>query len=243
MRALRATLLGVCCASVWGCGPYIDEVVKERGPRVEQKISAVKAVGDELSKTPLLDKDEPANLKASFQMTSGTPAPANAALVYAEDLRELDELGLVYARVSGTQLVNTCAAFVHTERHPWDPLHPEAAPSSGTGYTATKHFDLCEKLDFLLVLRTRGFVKPSVGRAGSSRQEFDGGWIDADLLVFDLASKKKVGGVRVQAESSEQLEGASAFEVEFDLQWNLQKAVVAALKQHLPNVEVKGGPS
>ncbi|MCC6898326.1 MAG: hypothetical protein IT377_05090 [Polyangiaceae bacterium] len=243
MSRVRAILLGGGLALLWGCGPYVDEVVKARGPRVEQKLAAVKAVGEELQKTPLLDKDEPANVKASFQMTSGTPTPANAALVYTEDLRDLDELGLVYARVSGTNLVNTCSAFVHTERHPWDPLHPEAAPASGTGFTATKHFDVCEKLDFLFVLRTRAFVRPSVGRAGSSRSEFDGGWVDADLLVFDLAAKKKVGGLRVQAESSEQLEGGSAFEVEFDLQWNLQKAVTLALKNHMPNVTVVGGPS
>lgn len=231
------------CLLVSACGPYIDEVVKERGARVEQKLALVRAVNEELAKTPLLEKDEPSDVRASFNMKASYPDPANAALVYAEDLRELDELGLVYARADGTKIVNTCSAFAHTERYPWDPLHPSDAPLGGTGYTAQKHFDVCEKLDYLLVLRTRAFGKPSIGRSASGRQEFDGGFVDADLLLFDLAQKKKLGGVRVQAESAEKLDGASEFEVEFDLQWNLQKAVTAALKQHMPNVTALGGPS
>ncbi|GMV16140.1 MAG: hypothetical protein HS104_31620 [Polyangiaceae bacterium] len=228
---------------VAGCGPYVDEVVKQRGPAVEQRLALVRGVSEELARTPLLDKDEPADVKASFNMKSGYPDAANAVLVYAEDLRELDELGLVYARVDGTKILNTCSAFVHTERYPWDPLHPDDAPLSGTGYTANKHFDVCEKLDFLFVLRTRAFVRPSIGRDAGGRQEFDGGFVGADLLVFDLAQKKKLGGLRVQAESAEKLEGATAFEVEFDLQWNLQQALQAALKQHMPNVTVLGGSS
>lgn len=227
---------------VAGCGPYVDDVVKARGPRVEQKLALVRGVAEELGRTPLLEKDEPADVRASFNMKSTYPDSANAVLVYAEDLRELDELGLVYARVNGSKILNTCAAFVHTERHPWDPLHPNDAPLSGTGYAANKHFDVCDKLDYLLVLRTRAFARPSIGRAASGRQEFDGGFVDADLLVFDLGQKKKLGGLRVQAESEEKLEGASEFEVEFDLQWNLEKALKAALKQHMPNVTIVGGP-
>jgi len=238
----HAFALGGCVLAA-GCGPYIDEVVKERGPRVEQKLALVKGVGEVLGKTPLLEKDEPADSTASFNLSSGTPTPTNAALVYAEDLRDLDELGLVYARVDGSGLVSTCSAFVHTERYPWDPVHPERAPTSGTGYTAGKHFDVCEKLETLFVLRTRAFLRPSVGRVSESagRQEFDGGLIDADLLVFDLAQKRKVAGLRVKAESDEKLDGATEREVEFDLQWNLQKAVTAALKQHMPKVTVVGG--
>ena len=226
-----------------GCGPYIDEVVKERGPGVEQKLALVRGLAEETTKTPLLDKDEPVDLRATIYMKSGTPGAANAALRYVEDLRELDELGLVYARVAGSDVVNTCSALVHTERQPWDPRHPEAAPASGTGYSGTKYFDLCEKLDFVFVIRTRGFARPSVGRSGAVRPEFDGGFVDAEVLAFDLANKRRVGGFRVQAESDEKLDGATAFEVEFDLQWNLQKALTAGFKQHMPNVKVEGGPS
>lgn len=241
MSFRHAFTAGACAISL-SCGPYIDEVVKERGPRVEQKLASVRSVASELEKLPLLAGDEPAALTASFNLTSATPEPANAAIVYAEDLRELDELGLVYARVDGSKIVNTCSAFVHTERHPWDPLHPEATPSSGMGWGATKHFDVCEKLEYLFVLRTRAFARPSVGRAGQARAEFDGGFVDADLLVFDLTKKSRVGGLRVQAESGEKLDGASALEVEFDLQWNLQKAIVAATKKHMPAVKALGGP-
>lgn len=226
---------------VAGCGPYVDEVVRERGPAVERRLALVRGVSEELARTPLLEGDEPADVKTSLNFESSYPAPANAVLVYAEDLRDLDELGLVYARVDGTKILNTCSAFVHTERYPWDPLHPDDPPLSGTGYAATRHFDVCEKLDFLFVLRTRAFVRPSIGRDAGGRREFDGGFVSADLLVFDLARAKKLGGLRVQAESAEKLEGATAFEVEFDLQWNLQQALRAALKQHMPNVTVLGG--
>lgn len=218
-----------------GCGPWIDEVVKERGAKVEQKLTLVRAVAEELPKTPLLEKNEPASVTATVSFEWPPSKPLNAAIAYAEDFRDLDELGLVYARVGGSTLVNQCSAYVHTEREPWDPLHPEATPASGTGYSAEKRFDACEKLDYLFVLRTRAFSKPSVGRTTSNpvKPEFDGGFVDVDVLVFDLAQKKRVAGLRVQAESSEKLEEAQAFNVEFDLQYNLQKALAAALKSEL----------
>lgn len=242
MTKLHALLLWGGCATAAGCGPYIDEVVKERGPRVEQKLALVRAVAEEATKAPLIDKDEPADLQATITMKSGTPAAANAALIHVEDLRELDELGVVYARVGGSDIVNTCSSLVHTERLPWDPRSPETPPGSGTGYSGTKYFDVCEKLDFVFVIRTRAFARPSVGRTGASRPEFDGGFIDAEVLAFDLANERRVGAFRVQAESDERLDGATAFEVEFDLQWNLQKALTAGFKQNMPKVTVDGGP-
>ncbi len=176
-----------------GCGPWIDEVVKERGAKVEQKLTLVRAVAEELPKTPLLEKNEPASVTATVSFEWPPSKPLNAAIAYAEDFRDLDELGLVYARVGGSTLVNQCSAYVHTEREPW------------VGRT------------------TSNPVKP----------EFDGGFVDVDVLVFDLAQKKRVAGLRVQAESSEKLEEAQAFNVEFDLQYNLQKALAAALKSEL----------
>jgi hypothetical protein len=220
-------------------------VVKERGARVEQKLALVRAASETIQQAPLLTRDEPVDLTATFSMYAGPPAPGNAALIYLEDLARLDELSLVYARMDGSKVVATCASFVGTERYPWDAQAPESAPSSGTGYSANRYFDVCEKLDTLFVVRTRALAKPSPGKPSAGEQkrlEFEGGFIDTDVLVFDLAAKKQIGGLRVSAESDEKLDGASAFEVEFDLQYNLQKALVAKLKQHMPKVSVPGGP-
>ncbi|MBK7584802.1 MAG: hypothetical protein IPI67_32015 [Myxococcales bacterium] len=241
-------LLGVLLgALVSSCGPYIDEVVKERGAKVEAKLVQVRALGEELNRTPLLTQDEPTKVQVTLGMAAGgyPSAKITAALTYAEDLRDLDELGLVYARVNESSLVNQCAANVHTEREPWDPLFPSSPPASGTGYSATRRFDACERLTHLFVLRTRAFARPSPGRTNPATQgqEFDAGFIDVDVLIFDLAEKRRVGGLRVQAESDVKLDGATEFKVEFDLQYNLEKAIVASLKKNAPNVTVVGGHS
>jgi hypothetical protein len=247
MRAVPA-LLGIALA---GCGPNMEEAIATHGAKVEQKLAAVGRVGAVLPATPVLDHDGVEGSPRVVVKKGIDPEPGgNAAVIYVEDLRDLTELSLVYARMEPARLVPNCAALVRTHREPWDAKSPSQTPPSGWGYTASKRFEACSTLEYLLVIRTLAFAKPSspsspsgvtadAGGATDAGSEatsvFYGGYGKAEVLVFALDGPRLLGGFRFEAESSEKLgdTGELTLEADFERQW--KAAFTAAASRTLPN--------
>jgi hypothetical protein len=180
------------------------------------------------------------------------PEPGgNAAVIHAEDLRDLTELSLVYARMEAAKLVPSCTALVRTQREPWDGKSPSETPRSGWGYTASKRFAACSTLEYLLVIRTLVFAKPlspsSPESAGATdaggatdggteaKSVFYGGYRKAEVLVFSLDGPKLLGGFRFEAESSEKLGDTGELTLEADLERQWKAAFTSAANRNLPN--------
>jgi len=281
----RGALL-VVFALLAGCGPYIQEVNAEHRDKVEAKLPQIKAVGEALAKTPPLGATIPIQAKLRLSLDYFPRATDNAAVIYAEDFRNLDELGLVKNRMAYANLVSRCSAAVHTEREPWNPSAPGSIPPGISGSTAARAYAVCEKLEYLVVLRTRAFAAvdktpsatgttsgaantgagdagaagagdaggASVADAGtkaapssstSTLREFAGGYLDAEALVFEVASAKLVGGFRFEAESSRSLEtDRSGSAIERDFEAAVLAAFRDSLRKHSPEVDFsdwKGG--
>lgn len=256
-------LLGVAIA---GCGPNMEEAIATHGAKVEQKLATVARVGAMVPTTPLLERDAVEGSPGLVLQGIDAKPGGNAAVIYVEDFRELTELGLVYARMDHSALVPTCAALVRTQREPWSAEQPDRAPSTGFGYSASKKFEACEALDYLLVVRTLAFAKPAVlprtstwsechsrptdagtsdggaltdAGAESWASNFEGGYLKAEVLVFSLDGPRLVGGFRFEAESTETVSSASALALETNLESNVTAAFVGAASRAMPTGRFK----
>jgi hypothetical protein len=167
MRKVLLALALVLTLVLTGCGPYIDEVNAAHKSRIEVKLEQARAVGKALASQAVLIDDRLPLPKAVLGYGWPAEKPSNAAFIYAEDFASLDQLGWVYARAQSAGLVQRCSSLLHTEREPWDPRRPATAPGPGFGFEAQKLFDACEKLEYLFVIRTRAFARPSEGRRQS----------------------------------------------------------------------------
>lgn len=257
-----ATLVGLVAALFsWGCGPYIDEVNAEHRAKVEPILRDLAAVGPVLAKTPTATANTPPDASIRLVLSGSWSAEGNAVLIYAEDFRNFDELGLVYARLPNADFVQRGAAALHTEREPWDPARPESTPSGEIGSAAERIYTLLEGVEFLVVLRTRAFAKPHVGLpksaprpalntdagadAGATRTD-----AGADSGATGSSEKYAYSGGYLGAEllyfriADKQLAGATLFEAESSesitgaptdrvLEADLKKNVRTALKDAL----------
>jgi hypothetical protein len=86
----------------------------------------------------------------------------NAAFVHAEDLEVPDELGYVYARLEKSDVMSDCASIVRRGHRVFDPAKPTSYVSIPLAFLAVDHFEACEAVQTLLVVRTVELTRPSV---------------------------------------------------------------------------------
>ncbi len=217
-------LCAVVSALCAGCGPYIDEVNLQHRTAIEAKLVEIEAVGKVVGGTPTLAKDADPGVEMGIVLSDDYSAKGNAALLYVEDLGNLDELGFVYARLYEADLVQRCSAAMHTEHKPWDPKRPESTPSGASGSTTARWYKLCEGLEYIAVLRTRAFAKPQEGVAalpasaavspsnvaeGADGGVNDGGGADAATVVAAAAGTNVKGSGKANKKAGAKGEGSA----------------------------------
>lgn len=204
---------------------------------------------------------------------SGGTFGVNAAIAYLEDLDNLTELGNVPHRVPATGTINRCASVLATHREPYDAAHPQSAPPTMSSYRADEVLGLCQSLRYLLVVRSLAFVEPSeprtstacslldpsagdagaadagasdagAGDAGTTCHRFDGGYLKADVLVFDVESGHHLGGFGFVAENGIAVnvtdDGANVKgAIVGDFHRNVEEALKAAARKALPGLSVE----
>jgi hypothetical protein len=155
----------------------------------------------------------------------------NVAIEYMEDLEDLQAFGNVPYRIAGSGSMNRCAAALATHRKPYDPMIGNV-PDEVPWYTAEDNFKHCEGVRYVFVIRSLAYSSPSgvrdssgacpnpssnnaldagapppqvdAGAANAAKKcdVFTGGYLNADVLVFDIKSGTQLGGFRFTAESS-----------------------------------------
>lgn len=205
---MRATYVAAALATLTltaACGPYIDEVNAQHREKVEAKLEEVGAVGRQLAATPILSQDADPDAEIGIVLSDTYGAKGNAALLYAEDFANLDELGFVYARLPDADLVQRCSAAIHTEHLPWNPARAQTIPGGAFGSSASRWYQLLEELQYVAVLRTRAFAKPEGGvRADTaSVAAADGGAAGDAGTTRDAGTARDAGATRDAGSASQ----------------------------------------
>ncbi|MDC0748219.1 hypothetical protein [Polyangium mundeleinium] len=252
-------------------GKDLKEVLAEHRAPVEAKLANVKALREQARALPVVSSDAVhiAGGPAPVVAWGSGIAGVNASVVYLEDLDNLAELGNVPHRVPASGKINRCASVLATHREPYDAAYPQSAPPTMSSYRADEVLDLCQALRYLLVIRSIAFVEPSAprtstacslfdagagdggaGDAGASDagaddagtcHRFDGGYLKAEVLVFDVESGSHLGGFGFVAENSAAVDvtddrtnvkGALAG----NFQRNIEEALKAAARKALPGL-------
>ncbi|HVK67901.1 MAG TPA: hypothetical protein VM694_25750 [Polyangium sp.] len=268
LRTARFFLLLVAPAFAAGCflGKDLKEVLAEHRAPVEAKLANVKALREQARGLPAVSSDAvhiaggPAPVVAWGSGITGV----NASVVYLEDLDNLAELGNVPHRVPATGKINRCASVLATHREPYDAAFPQSAPPTMSSYRADEALDLCEALRYLLVIRSIAFVEPSAPRTstacslfdagtddGGARDggaadaetchRFDGGYLKAEVLVFDVESGSHLGGFGFVAENSAAVDVTNdrtnvKAAVTANFHDNIEEALKAAARKALPGL-------
>lgn len=258
-------VLATIGAMAGGCGPDLEEVIRDHKAAIEAKLASFPSIRDQVARLPKLDADSVTPTEAHLVLALDGSSTSSAALVHAEDLANPEELGFVWGRVESSGALNECASIARRGHEAFNPGNPNNSLSRPLGFTATSKFEACEKVTTLLVIRTSAFVQPSApelagsafvpdlsicdpvagaradggasdANATESRWRFSGGRIQAEILVFALNGARYEGGFRVEAVSSARLAGTN---VEADLVGKLRRAIVEGVKAHIPGATVR----
>jgi hypothetical protein len=160
-----ATLLALVAAGLPGCGGAeraIKALAEEHRPAIERNLAAFPAIAKQLRNMPPLSKD---GIEGQHDLTVdafvGHAAAASAALCYAEDLADPDELGYVWGRLEDTGGLNQCASLLHRGHAAYDPARSDR-PLKGVSLAETRwRYPRCAGYRYLVVIRTLEFVKPT----------------------------------------------------------------------------------
>ncbi|WP_153819273.1 hypothetical protein [Polyangium spumosum] len=243
-------------------GKDLRDVLAEHRAPVEAKLAKVKALREQARALPAVSSDA--------VHIAGGPAPVlawkagavgvNASIVHLEDLDDLTELGNIRHRASLSKTINRCASVFATHREPYNAAYPRLTPPPPmSSHGADEVLGLCQALRYLLVIRSLAFVEPSdprasiscsVGDAGADGgnasasetcHRFDGGYLKADVLVFDVETQRHLGGFVFVAESSAMVDVTTSgvnvkggLERNFD--GNIDDALQAAARKVLPDL-------
>ncbi|MFO0546763.1 MAG: hypothetical protein U0271_00180 [Polyangiaceae bacterium] len=201
-------VLGVIVVMIVGRGCFgtTASALKEHGARVEARVSAVRAVAEDMRTQPFVTDGAMDFDGAGVAVTFGrTRADATGLVIHEEDLAHLDELGAVFARVPQTKVVAECTAILEHRTHPWDPLEPTRWTSTLDGSFSKAVFERCEAAKYLLVVRTLELVRPSVlgKECAHTPCKFSSGHVRGEVHLYSLDPVKHHGAALFEAESSE----------------------------------------
>ena len=166
--------------------------------------------------------------------------------------------GNIPFRILGSGSVNRCAAILSTHRYPYDP-NLGKVPDEIPWYLADDNLKHCEAIRYLFVIRSLAYASPhaikeSTGPcpapdAGPSSttnttkcQVYDGGYLQAEVLVFDLQNGAHLGGFRFTAESSPRLDialNSDRFALQAsDFSFKIRSAFNEAAQHNVPSFSV-----
>jgi hypothetical protein len=196
---LLATVLGP------GCDPTYEDLKKKHGPKLEETISKLEKVKEVLLGTPPLRTDDEKiqlrhpevsfRLLRDFRPRREVPNQGNAIFMTGEAFADLTEHGHTEFRMLGENLLNTCASLLRHGRCPASPFLSFDECGCRTRQMANL-FELCERVQYLFVVKTIEFRKPSKARweilAGTTPTSSDGGSAPSPGSPMTVASRPAV---------------------------------------------------
>ncbi|MBK9259503.1 MAG: hypothetical protein IPM54_06655 [Polyangiaceae bacterium] len=222
----------------FGCSKDLRDVLTEHKAAVEPQLAKFAAIRTAAKAAPRVTVDGvtingPAPKIGVFDVDEH----ANVAIEYLEDLEDPIALGNIPYRIAGSGSMNRCAALLANRRAPYNPILG-TVPDEVPWYSADNHLKHCEVVRYVFVIRSIEYSGPSVTRnsfggcpkpssdetrdagapppadAGASAAKpckvFDGGYLSAEVLVFDMKNASHLGGFRFVAESSPTIDVGTA---------------------------------
>lgn len=195
------------------------DVVEKYRPQVERKYLAIASLKDQLEATPEFQEAR-VNAPGEPLLLEKEGDDDNAMFIYAQDvenprvahqidLRTLDSLPLLHCGA----LLDRSTAFDSREK---------VSSSVAEGYLAA-----CARLRFILVIRAKELVPP---RAAVGATTFTRGHFIGDVVVFDVATGKMLGGFPVSAQNADDVTIVSGENQQQRLLRNLEGAIYYALR-------------
>ncbi len=252
----------------FGCvSKDLRTVITEHRPKVEAQLAKVNAIRETLRATPAVTVDDVTIPGPPPRIgVTDVDEHANVAIEYVEDLEDLNSWGAVPFRIMGSGSMNRCAAALSTHRYVYDPI-VGTVPTEIPWYTADDHFKHCEGVRYLFVIRSLAYVSPTVVRESSGPcpepssgsgadagapdagpkstakcKVYDGGYLQAEVIVFDVQNGTRLGGFRFSAESSPRLDiglsSDSAALQASDFAFKIRSAFNEAAQQNVPSFSV-----
>lgn len=214
----------------FGCSKDLREVLAEHKAAVEPQLAKLAAIRTAAKAAPRVTVDGvtingPAPKIGVFDVDEH----ANVAIEYLEDLEDPIALGNIPYRIAGSGSMNRCTALFANRRAPYNPILG-TVPDEVPWYSADSHLKHCEAVRYVFVIRSVEYRGPSDTRdssgpcpkpssdeprdagapppadAGTQAAKpckvFDGGYLSAEVLVFDMKNSENLGGFRFVAENS-----------------------------------------
>ncbi len=205
------------------CRPSLRDVVERHRKECEQKMAALQEVGLRVASLPKLAED---------RVELAAPPPefdSNALLLPAEDLPTLENAPRYPLRLEANiEWFWTALSLLRKSRESLD-SDKSIEPSE-----AEKPLLRLKSLRYVLAIRGVEYVAAGVRDLG-----FVPGRYAAEAHLFEIDSRKHLGGFRIEAQSSERvtvaiLGGNSAADLEADLAKNAREAIRASLEKFAP---------
>lgn len=247
-------------------------VITEHKAKVEPQLAKLATIRDAARiAAPVTNDDVAINGPAPRIGVTDVDEHVNVAIEYLEDLDDPTALGYVPHRILGSASMNRCAAIFSSHRYPYNPIL-KIVPDEIPSYVADDNLKHCEAVQYVFVIRSLAYAAPSTTRdstgacPGSSTtaladagvsdagvsdagvsdaakcKVFDGGYLSADVLVFDIKNGTQLGGFRFTAENGTRIDvGASAEHSSAlisDFAVKIHSAFKEAAQKHVPSFTV-----
>jgi hypothetical protein len=216
-RLLLLLLVGVA-----GCRePSLDDVLARRRSSVEQAFGAIAAAAATVAAAAPHEQPTLAPLEAKLDLRT------NAAFVHAADLAAPGEAQPLPVRTLDSEVLLHCGSLL-TKKTFFQPLQPRVNVKA-----ADAALGRCVDLRYLLVIRGRQYRAPVVDEL---QQAFAPGRFEGDVVVFDLATKRVLGGYPFSVENERTLQVPEGEPQVARLQRNLEALLYAQLRARLESL-------
>lgn len=255
---------------LFGCGTKdLRSVITEHKAQVEPQLAKLTAIRAAARAAPALTTDD-VNLNGPAPKIGVTDVDehANVAIEYLEDLDDPTALGNVPYRILGSGSMNRCSAALAYHRYPYNPMLG-SVPDELPWYVADGYLKHCAIVRYLFVIRSLAYAGPSDTRQSSGPcpnpstndaldagvspsnpdagvlspcKVYNGGYLQAEVLVFDMKTSANIGGFRFVAESSPKIDVGGSSEhasvVASDFGLKVRTAFNEAAQKHVPGFTV-----
>jgi hypothetical protein len=171
---------------IGGCGPSHQDVIKRHGPVAQQKLDNLEAIVAQVRGLPWLERDTlQCPEKVSFADKVGAAAPRNAQVL---DVAHYEKR---------PQKADDFYAVSYDRWYAWPEMGLRGeGPVLKTirARELDKAFADLAKVRYVLVVRHKELVKPTVYHASEGGAHFQKGTITAEAHLFELDTKKHLGG-------------------------------------------------
>ncbi len=252
----------------FGCASKdLRAVITEHKSKVEPQLARLVTIRDAARVATAIAEDNVSiNGPAPRIGVTDVDEHVNVAIEYLEDLNDPTAFGYVPFRIMGSGSMNRCAAILATHRYPYDPIFA-SVPDAIPWYVADNNLKHCEAVRYIFVIRSLAYAAPSYTHdstgacpnpsssvpvdagapdagptAVAKCKVFDGGYLHADVLVFDIKNGAQLGGFRFIAENGARVDVGSAsddsLQLGADFAFKIRTAFNEAAQKHVPSFTV-----